>query len=371
MVWVRQGFCFRQAVWLTFVLLLVGFSSTRAQAQPDSGASARGLGLVTSDGLTVEGTQLPAGSTLLAGGLLRTNNRPATLHLRGGQVLRLASHSSAFFEPAAVGNLRVDVRSGKITLRGSEAEARTVDENMYAVLSGDGTSQVGYLSASLSPTAGPSPAASASPRPAANSMRQVGSGAPVGAPVITEAETTCVPGVPYPIMAAAIRPGPDVRVAKVYFRADQSPHFYAVEMTGNANDFVATLPAPSADTARVVYYVEAVGNSFESSRTEEYSAEVLGEEACRERGGTNPSDDPDPEIIVFSTVPGAAALPAGFSSGGIAATVNAAGVATAVGAAGGLGTGAIVGIVAGGVVGGGILIEELDDDEPPASRITP
>ena len=73
----------------------------------------------------MEGIRIPPGSTLVNDSLLQTGDKPATLHLRGGQVLRLASHSSAHFEEAPAGAVRMEVRSGSATLRGTEAAALT------------------------------------------------------------------------------------------------------------------------------------------------------------------------------------------------------------------------------------------------------
>ena len=194
-----------------------------------------------------------------------------------------------------------------------------------------------------------------------------------GAPVISGAKKACLPNVPYPMLDAQIRPGQDVQVAKVYFRAAQSPYFYAVEMTGTADQFDAIIPAPGPETEQVVYYVEAVASSFESSRTAEYVADVVPNEDCKDRGGAALFSG-KPQIVVFSTVEGAPALPNGFLSTGIATTVSAGGVTAAVTAgAGGLGAGAITGRVVAGVLGALLLYELVDDDddEPPASPVTP
>ena len=334
----------RMVIGVACLLLAASLPPVLAAAMPAAG---RGLGQVVSEGVEAEGVRLPPGSTLFDDSLVLTGDRPATLYLRGGQVLVLASHSSAHLEQAA-GGVKVAVRSGSATVRGTEAEAVTVSGDMHAFLAQDGSSRVASRAARRVP------GIDADPR------QEVATEAEVGAPTITDAEKVCLPNVPYPLLDAIIRPGSDVRVAKVYFRAAQHPHFYAVEMTGIADDFEGILPAPGPGTDQVVYYVEAVSTSLESSRTQEYAAEVIEGEECEDRGGAGFFTGKDPGIVVLSTVAGAPPTPPGFLPVGLVA------------AGGGLGPGALAGIVGGGLVGGLILIDELDDDdEPPASPVTP
>ncbi len=340
------------AVTLAAVLLLAApILAEESTSEAAVGSATWGLGQVVSDGTWLSGARVPSGTTLIADSLLETGLRPATVHLSGGQVLRLASHSSAFFQ-AVDGGVRMDVRSGQTTLGGSGAEPRTLSEDMFAFLSRDGRIET----SGLAPIKGEQVASLASidddPPP-------VGTGVEVGAPTILGAERSCLPDVPYPVLDALIRPGPDVRVAKVYFRAAQHPHFYAVEMTGALDEFEAVLPAPSEGTDQVVYYVEAVSRSLESARTEEYTADVIGDLECQDKGGAGRYEGKKPGIVLIPTVPGSPLVPPGFQPLGLLAAGG-----------GGLGGGAIAGIV-GGVLGGLVLIDELDDDEPPASPVTP
>jgi len=193
---------------------------------------------------------------------------------------------------------------------------------------------------------------------------------------ISRAEEECFVRVPYPLVEALIRPQPAVQIAKVYFRAAQGPHFYAVEMqwVEQPAGYEAVLPVPGPDTAEIVYYVEAITPDFDAARTAEYAVDVVRDGECDERlfGGG------DPEIVIYATEEGAPALPVGFLAIGVAAAVSAGGVSTAVGGAGGgLGAGTIGGIVAGGVVGGVLIAKELDDPpptmdlpEPPVSPVS-
>ncbi len=170
---------------------------------------------------------------------------------------------------------------------------------------------------------------------------------------ILDAEERCISSVPYPIVDATIEPGEGVAAAKVFFRAVQGADFFYVEMTPAGADvapsgFTATLPAPDGtQTRQVVYYIEAVSEEFESTRTEEFTVEVVPEEECDEDRflGTNPG------IVVYSLSRGATL--SGFSTAGIASVVG----------SGGLSAGAIAGIAVGGAAVGIAVIDALDDDD--------
>ena len=170
---------------------------------------------------------------------------------------------------------------------------------------------------------------------------------------ILDAEERCISSVPYPIVDATIEPGEGVAAAKVFFRAVQGTNFFYVEMApagaeAAASDFTATLPAPDgAQTRQVVYYIEAVSEEFESTRTEEFTVEVVPEEECDEDRflGTNPG------IVVYSLSRGATL--SGFSTAGIASVVG----------SGGLSAGAIAGIAVGGAAAGIAIIDAVDDDD--------
>lgn len=181
-------------------------------------------------------------------------------------------------------------------------------------------------------------------------------------PTITKAEVKCIAGVPYPVIGASIRSDEAIETAKVYFRAGQGENFYFVEMAAGEGAYQAILPVPSDETNRVIYYVEAVSASFESGRTEEFEAPVRDD--CDEDRFLGD----DPGIIIYAVAEGAP-IPAGFLSTGVSSTVSAAGVATAVATTGGgLGAGAITGIVIGGGLGAAAIANELDDeDNEPAS----
>lgn len=187
---------------------------------------------------------------------------------------------------------------------------------------------------------------------------------------IEDAAIECIENLPYPLFSASISPDP--QKARLYFRASQGSDFYYVEMTGGSGSYQAILPVPSAETAEVVYYVEALTPDADSARTEEYATEVRDEGKCDRRRYLGA----EPGISVYATAEGASALPAGFQSVGITSTVSASGVVAGVqgaaAAGGGLGPLAIGGIAVGGLAGGVLVVDALDDDEEEtASEPTP
>ena len=182
---------------------------------------------------------------------------------------------------------------------------------------------------------------------------------------IRDAETECIGNQPFPVIEATVDPSP--QEARVYFRAAGAADYYYIQMAGGDGQFQGVLPVPSSETSRIVYYVEAVSASADASRTPDFEAEVREEGACDGRLYLGA----DPQIVIHSTVSGGAALPQGFLSNGVAATVSTAGVSSAVApvvvAAGGLSAGAIAGIVVGGAAAGVVIVDELDNNESTAA----
>ncbi len=190
-------------------------------------------------------------------------------------------------------------------------------------------------------------------------------------PGIQHDALVCLPNDHHPIVQAEIHPGEMVQTSRVYFRAEQYPDFYYVEMTSIGDDFEAVLPVPGADTKRVIYYVEAVDPYFDSLQTPEYDPEVIDGETCKRRDPGAYWQDGTQSIIIGATVPGAAAVPPGFQALGITGFISSAGIVT-VAAAGvggaGIGTTGLILIVAGGVVIGtavGVITTGEVEASPP------
>jgi hypothetical protein len=153
----------------------------------------------------------------------------------------------------------------------------------------------------------------------------------------------------FPEVDAQIRPGAEIRTAKVYFRSDKYPDFYYVEMKGTAHKFIGLLPMPGPETERIIYYIEAVDNGFNGARSEEYDPPV--DDRCKRRAPAGWTGE-NPGIVVGATKAGAPAIPPGFQAAGIVGFITSAGVSTGVGGGVGVGTAVAAGAAAaaGGVV---------------------
>jgi hypothetical protein len=107
----------------------------------------------------------------------------------------------------------------------------------------------------------------------------------------------------------------------------------------------------------VVYYIEAVGFDFETSRTSEWMPLVSDSDECRRRDPMLALFQGDaPKIVVGSVRAGAPLIPLGFQTAGIVSA----------GAGGGIGAVAIGSIVAGGAAGG-VLVATAGGDAPEAT----
>ena len=175
---------------------------------------------------------------------------------------------------------------------------------------------------------------------------------------ITHDSISCWPYDDFVVMEANIGPAEEIETARVYFRANDFLDFYYVEMTPNQEGlFEAVMPQPSQETDRVIYYIEAVDNEFNTSQTAEYDPNVVTSGSCDYRRFIGV-----PSIVIGSLVANASALPAGFQAAGITGFTTGAGAGGAAAgaaagsgaAAGGISTVAVVGIgaaAAAGVVG--------------------
>ena len=177
----------------------------------------------------------------------------------------------------------------------------------------------------------------------------------------------CIQQDRFPVVDAAIEPGAELRTAKVYFRSEQFPDFYYVEMGVVGNRFVGVLPKPAPETKRVFYYIEAVDFAFNGSRNEEHDSEVR--EGCKRRDGAAYVPGDDPGIMVGATKPGASAVPPGFQAAGIAGFITAAGVTSGVGGGVGVGTAIVVGAAAAGGVAGAVVVTNNEGGEGPTTTV--
>ncbi len=156
----------------------------------------------------------------------------------------------------------------------------------------------------------------------------------------------CWPSDVFAVLSGEISPPDYVRSVRIYFRSEAYPDFYFVDATVEPQGRIeAVLPLAAPETTRVVYYIEALSQAFETARTQEWTPMVAESDECRRRDPMLALFQGNPNIVVGAARAGAAVFPPGFLTTGI------------VGAgAGGIGTAAIVGIVAGGAAGGVVLV---------------
>ena len=175
-----------------------------------------------------------------------------------------------------------------------------------------------------------------------SSFSQAGSQAGLR-PSISHSPLLCTAPGRNPIVEASILPSSDIRTAKVYFRSDKYPKFYYIEMTPSKTGFHTALPKPSAETARIYYYIEAVDLSFNNMIGTEHIVEVS--QRCAPPN-LDPQPNIDPEIVVGASEAGLPALPPGFDTLGIVGTISAAGVSSVISGGSGISSAVVVGAVA-------------------------
>lgn len=92
------------------------------------------LGKVLSTGVEVDGIEVPSGTTLLAPTSLRTTSSPASIHLSGRRVLRMAQESQARFESQPSGGVQVAVLAGALSYLDGGGEVVTLGRDDTALL---------------------------------------------------------------------------------------------------------------------------------------------------------------------------------------------------------------------------------------------
>lgn len=176
--------------------------------------------------------------------------------------------------------------------------------------------------------------------------------------VINHKPVGCVVAGKLPRLESGFEPAAAVAQARVYFRAGGTPNWYFVPMARDGKSFQGVLPKPLESTKTIEYYIETLDAAVNSSRTSEYSAQVVSDPgACSKK-------------LLVATVAAAAKVavglpagasglslvPAGFTADGIVAA-GAAGAAGATSAAGSGGAGVgTAGAAAGGGIGATALV---------------
>ena len=87
----------------------------------------------------------------------------------------------------------------------------------------------------------------------------------------------CVVAGKHPQILACFSPQSQLARARVYFRADGSPHWYFVQMASSAPCFVGTLPKPKPSIKKLIYYVQALDRTFAETRTADAAPDVVSQ----------------------------------------------------------------------------------------------
>ena len=96
----------------------------------------------------------------------------------------------------------------------------------------------------------------------------------------------CVVAGKHPQLMACFSPQSQLARARVYFRAEGSPHWYFVQMASSAPCFVGTLPKPKASIKKLNYYVHATDRTFAETRTADAAPDVVAHASeCQKRPG--------------------------------------------------------------------------------------
>ena len=99
-------------------------------------------------------------------------------------------------------------------------------------------------------------------------------------PLVEHQPPLCaVPGKP-PSLCAAISDDGTVGAARVYFRRAGEEYYSYVNMTFTGVSYCATLPAPLARTKAIEYYVQAVDDAFQPTRTSTFRLPLQPEGVC-------------------------------------------------------------------------------------------
>ena len=141
------------------------------------------------------------------------------------------------------------------------------------------------------------------------------SAAPAEGVSIEHQPVGCVVAGKHPQMLACFSPQSQLARARVYFRAEGTPHWYFVAMTPSAPCFVGTLPKPKLAIRKLNYYVVAVDRSFAETRTADAAPDVVSSASeCRNVPVAAYADKA--AVSVSAATSGSPAVPFGFASVG-------------------------------------------------------
>jgi hypothetical protein len=182
--------------------------------------------------------------------------------------------------------------------------------------------------------------------------------APVSAaadgPAIDHAPVGCVVAEKFPRMDARIEPLFSVAKATLHFRSATGGPWYVVAMKSESGAFEGILPKPKKSLKAFHYYIEAADTAFATSRTAEYTTQVVDVPgACQ---GKKVAGVVASASVLLEVPAGAPAIPVGFAPAGIAGTAAGTTAAATGAAAGGGGIATTVLLVGGGVAAAGAAV---------------
>jgi hypothetical protein len=139
-------------------------------------------------------------------------------------------------------------------------------------------------------------------------------------PTIEHEPLRCWTSDKFPVVSATVS---DARTVKVYYRAVEYPSFFFDDGRREANGaFAAIMPMASPQTKDVVYFVEALNDAYQVSRTREYTVPVKESRDCSESEHGQWFEGDDPKIVARAVDPAGPRLPPGFQTAGLVGSGN-------------------------------------------------
>jgi hypothetical protein len=139
------------------------------------------------------------------------------------------------------------------------------------------------------------------------------------APVIEHKAVNCIVAERFPRLDACFAPPEQVARARVFFRAQGTPHWYFVDMDAQGPCHSAVLPRPKKSTNGIDYYIDVVDRTFTEGRTPEHHPRVVDSSGeCERKMVIAAGLGSTAAAIVLGVAGGAPPIPVGFDSAGIA-----------------------------------------------------
>ena len=111
----------------------------------------------------------------------------------------------------------------------------------------------------------------------------LGAGAPARAntpPAVEHQPALCTVVDKAISLCAAISDDGTVAAARLYFRREKEKYYNFVDMTFNGFDYCGTVPPPKKKAKALEYYVQAIDDAYEPTRTSTFRLPVEEEGVC-------------------------------------------------------------------------------------------